>query len=440
MRTAIACGIDYGTSNSSASIAYDDGTVELVPVGKGSMPFSLPSFTYLHRDGNRVSGDEAVQEYLVTGANRTNCEGCDFKNTSLKGKWIHCEQYAPGSSCNDSRLMYALKSELANDLFVRTHSWGRHFYPSGLLSITFRHLKREVDRKAGTPVRRVVLGKPFGFVGAEVGNFEKLQQLAIDRLVEGAEQAGFTEIETAHEPEAAGQVERPPIGNTLVVDFGGGTFDVAVLRRESQSAGVIATALQGSPIGGDDFDALIFDHFVGSQLGVSPRQLFQHWSELRTMAGVRSLLSDRRFGHELGKLRMTGVDTSRVEAIVFGGHAYGFYKAIEQAKLDLSESDSATIAFERAGLSIFATIKREQFEAVIKDSLARIENAIARALVEAHIEGVDIDAVMVTGGSSRIPAFLRMLNLTAPNAYFLPIPPFTAVAEGLGMRAVSLWA
>lgn len=57
MREAIGCGIDFGSSNSAVSVAFDDGSVEIVAVGGGSMPASLRSFIYLHRDGNQQTGE-----------------------------------------------------------------------------------------------------------------------------------------------------------------------------------------------------------------------------------------------------------------------------------------------------------------------------------------------------------------------------------------------
>jgi hypothetical chaperone protein len=70
----IGYGIDFGTSNSSVSVAYADH-VEVLPLGR-SAARTLPSFVYLHRAGRRAAGDEAVKTFLVSGHEKTDCWNC----------------------------------------------------------------------------------------------------------------------------------------------------------------------------------------------------------------------------------------------------------------------------------------------------------------------------------------------------------------------------
>ena len=438
MREAIGCGIDFGSSNSAVSVAFDDGSVELVTVGSGSMPASLRSFIYLHRDGNQQTGEGAIREYLYTGSNRTRCFECD--RVGYGRDHGPCQNYVPFGGCNDSRLMDGLKFMLANEYFSRTHSWGRDFSVEDLVAIIVGHLKRAAEKVAGTRLANVVLGKPFGFVGAEAGDFEALQAMAVQRLVDGARLAGFTTIETMYEAEAAGQVELPPVGYTLALDFGGGTFDVAVLSRETAQASVRIVGLQGAPIGGNEFDGLLFDKYVWKQLGIPETRTSVSKKQLRTLSEVQWLISDRRFRHELAVLSHSGVDTNAVDAIVSGGHAYEFYRQIEEAKLRLSDHDEAKIEFHRPGIAVSATVTRAGFEELIEPALNRIDAAVDRALTEACAIGADVSGVMFTGGSSSIPAFRRRMMTKVPSAHHLELPPFTAVAEGLGRKAVALWS
>jgi len=66
-------GIDFGTSNSSVSVAYPD-RVEVIGLG-GASARTLPSFVYLHRAGRRAAGDEAVRTFLVSGHEKTVAVG-----------------------------------------------------------------------------------------------------------------------------------------------------------------------------------------------------------------------------------------------------------------------------------------------------------------------------------------------------------------------------
>lgn len=440
MRRAVGCGIDLGTSNSSVSVAYEDGSVDVVSVGPNHGSTTLPSYALLHRNGDRQAGANAIRQYLLTGANRTQCYGCDRRFGRASEGRTPCREQQPGGACNDARFIYGLKLDLTNEWLNTTHSWGFDFSIAEILAILLRTLKLAAERHAGTETANVVLGIPFGFVGAEEGEFEYQQRLAISRLVDGCELAGFVEVETLYEPEAAGQLAEPPPGLTAVVDFGGGTFDVAVLEKSIGGSLVTAKALQGAAVGGTDFDGLLFDHYVWHQLGPEKRHLGEYWRHLRTLHGVRFLLADVRFGHLLARLRRQGVDTGSIEEIVYGGRAYDFYRTIESAKHALSFDDRATIAFHRPGISVEATIFRTDFEQLIEPCLHRVESAIDAALDEARVSGYDIDGVMVTGGTSYIPAFRDLIREKFPRAAELPLPPFTAVAEGLGRRAAALWA
>jgi hypothetical chaperone protein len=98
-------------------------------------------------------------------------------------------------------------------------------------------------------IDRVVLGHPVAFVRTEGPQFEELQALAIARLGQAAEKAGFAEIEFLPEPAAAVQDELTPEGVVVALDFGGGTFDVAVVEFSAERADVLA--LQGAAVGGN---------------------------------------------------------------------------------------------------------------------------------------------------------------------------------------------
>src|SRR5262245_41423893 len=107
----IAYAIDFGTTNSSIAIAYPGG-VEIVPVEGGALPQVLPSIVYVHRDRNRAAGREAVEQFLITGSQRTQCSACDLVQWEDGRGHSECRQYRPGGGCHDARLMSALKSEL----------------------------------------------------------------------------------------------------------------------------------------------------------------------------------------------------------------------------------------------------------------------------------------------------------------------------------------
>ena len=451
MKSAVGYGIDFGTSNSSIAIAYDDRTVDVVRIARGGdMPHSLPSIAYLHRSGNRDAGEDAVNEYLITGAHRTRCGVCPLVILDVDGQhYSDCNQYQRSGQCNDSRLITALKSEMTNSAFESTHSWGVDLTMPSLVAIILSNLKARADRTVGHSVSNAVMGHPVAFAGAEGDDFDERQDLAEARLVGAAHAAGLREVELLFEPAAAVLDEPLSPGFSVSADFGGGTYDVAVIEMPEDGVNATVAGLQGAAVGGQDFDALIFDYAVADQIGVNQvvmgrggkRSHLPRWvaSRMRTLAGVRHLLSDQNLSTALNSLDQAGGDITAIDEILHGGQAYAFYQAIEHAKIEISEKDEARIRFARHGISVDAKITRAEFEDMISSHLGAVERATLNAIEEAEIRPEEVHTVLRTGGSSQIPAFVRLLERTFPNAIMREQPVFTSVARGLGIDAARRW-
>jgi len=259
------------------------------------------------------------------------------------------------------------------------------------------------------------------------------QQVALDRLAEGARQAGFEEVALYPEPAAAVLGERLPEGHVLAVDFGGGTFDAAVIEVR---AGVARTlALTGVDIGGERFDAALFEAVVGPALELTslPNWLY---NEMGSRSGVRQLLSDPGVPKVLDRIGGKAAEVAR--AILFEGHAWEFYKAVEDAKIRLSAEEVTRLRFVRRGVRLDVPLLRGQFEAVIKEDLEEVERCLLRAVVEAGLEPGQVTSVLRTGGSSRLPSFQHRLDALF-GGRVSDRDAFTAVAKGLGARAAELW-
>jgi hypothetical chaperone protein len=191
--TPIAYGIDFGTTNSSIAVAYHD-RVDVVPVERGPVAEVLPSIIYLNRDRNRAAGQEAVEQFLVTGSTKTQCGACEHVHFFAGKRESDCRQYKPGGNCLNARLIAGIKSDLSETDLAATHSWASDFALPELVAVVLRRLKREADRHSGSDVRRLVLGHPVVFVGAEGPEFEERQGTALDRIQEAARLAGFQEV------------------------------------------------------------------------------------------------------------------------------------------------------------------------------------------------------------------------------------------------------
>ena len=420
-------GIDFGTSNSSVSVAYADRVEVLGLQGSGSR--TLPSFVYLHRAGRRAAGDEAVRTFLVAGHEKTDCWNCSL---APYGWDTDCRQYRKGGGCNDARLLSGVKHELAKLGFAGTNSWATDFSVGALVGVVLRRLKDEADTATGHVVHSAVLGHPVVFAGADPENRAASDAEAFRRLEAAALEAGFSDVAFLPEPTAAVIGEAARRGVEVAVDFGGGTFDVAVLDSRAEPARVAATA--GIAIGGETLDGVLFEGIVGPALGldVLPNWLF---NELRTASSVRLLMADPGIPAVLS--RIGGGAEEIVRGVLYGGHAYEFYRAIESAKIALSDADATRLEFAPLGLGI--DVRRSAFEAMIRPELDRVLATVHDALKHAVIEPEAVDRVLLTGGSAYIPAFRRDLAGMFGADRLEQRDAFTAVVHGLGVRAQQLW-
>ena len=422
-------GIDFGTSNSAVSIAYAD-RVEVVPLGRSRAAMTLPSFVYLHRAGRRSAGDEAVKTFLKSGHEKTDCWKCPL---APYGWDTDCRQYRKGGGCSDARLLSGVKHELAKLGFAGTNSWAIDFSVGDLVSVVLKRLKQEADEAANEIVKSVVLGHPVVFAGTDPDDRQASNKEAFRRLEEAARTAGFEQIAFLPEPTAAVIGEATHHGVEIAVDFGGGTFDVAIMDSRDGEPRITGTA--GVAVGGEILDGVLFETSVGPALGldVLPSWLF---NELRTSSSVRLLMADPGIPSILARIGGTPADL--VHALLYDGHAYDFYKGIESAKIALSSSEQTELRFPPLGLEI--TLRRSAFEAMIRPELGLVRDAIERALVEAKVTRKDVGRVLLTGGSAYIPAFRADLADTFGPERLEQRDAFTAVVHGLGVRAQQLWA
>jgi hypothetical chaperone protein len=251
------------------------------------------------------------------------------------------------------------------------------------------------------------------------------------------------------EPAAAVQEEELPSGLVVSLDFGGGTFDVAVVNYTEDDAEVIA--LQGAAIGGEQFDQMLFNAKIATELGLqdeyqAPDGSFKRLpnrirANSRSMLDLRGLLADQYVPDVLKRFRSyrNGERLERLERLLYGGFAYQFYEAIEEAKIRLSTEDHTSIEFHRPGFDLNVPIVRSEFEELISQHIEILRATILTALSDAGIEPKDVSRVVRTGGSSAIPAFVEMVVSIFGADFMESRPPFTTVVRGLGYFAQGVW-
>ncbi len=407
----IAYGIDFGTSNSSIAVSYRRNEASLDELTDPG----VPSLLYLDAVGLELVGDTAAQQYLL------------------------------GGDPTQSRLMSSLKSFLADDLFTQTASWGKTWGLEDLTKFILRHLKRQADERLNADVKRVLIGYPVVFVGAEGDQFETLQTLALKRLEMAARLAGFKEVEFLDEPTAALYHDDLTSGINVALDFGAGTFDISIVQyrsRPRRATEVLAT--NGIAIGGDRFDCAVFKLALHRRLGFGDLSYADSIEDACTTAGMLHLVREPNARHRLANYVHNRPRSGLriLKRIIERGQAYALSKAVEKAKIKLSKATTATVELFRpdAGINIQEEICRDDFDESISDDLNQVFEVIDRTLRDAEVSPRDVDQVILTGGSCRIPAFRRRVHSKFRSSRISEVSVASRVALGLAQESRRLWS
>jgi molecular chaperone DnaK len=262
----------------------------------------------------------------------------------------------------------------------------RDYSPQEISAFILRELRRRAESALGRTVSKAVITVPARFTDAQ-------RQATRD----AGEIAGLEVVRIINEPTAAALaygLERSATQRALVYDLGGGTFDVSAIEL---AEGIVEVrASHGDPnLGGDDFDALLAEKLAEA---VEQRH--------RTRA-----MADRR-----AAARLT--------------------QAAERAKIALSDEPYAMVREEHLlkRVHLEEEIPREEFEELIGEPLGRTIQAIDRALADAGWKPKDVEAVLLVGGSTRIPLVKEMVRRHMGTEPRSEIHPDEAVALGAAVQ------
>lgn len=411
----IACGLDFGTSNSAIGVARNK-TAELVPVEADSTLMPSAVFFDYETKGRMLFGDEAISAYVGQ---------------------------------TEGRLMRALKSILGSPLIEEeTLLAGRKVPLKQVVEIFVRHLKHKAEAFAGQEITTVVHGRPVRFVDDDDAADARAQA-----VLEGiAKQVGFRDVAFVYEPIAAAHHYEQTVQSeelALIADIGGGTSDFSIIRvgpqhrdRADRGRDVLATA--GIRVGGTDFDTALNLAAVMPLLGLGtqlvkknlpmPNALYHELAAWPTINFAYTYRNER----ELAELVSLAREPEKVERLLTVvrerlGHRVAF--AVEDAKIALSAEERATVSlmFLEAGLSVDAT--RAEFDRAIETRTERLYRSASECIAAAGLKPAAIDTVFFTGGSSRVPAVRDAIGRAAPSARLASGSDLLSVASGLTQMA-----
>ena len=116
---------------------------------------------------------------------------------------------------------------------------------------------------------------------------------------------------------------------------------------------------------------------------------------------------------------------------------YHLFRAIEQAKVQLSTTQKARIRFREARVDVDVELTRAEFERTIAPLVLRLEETLDGVLAKAEVQPEKIDAVVLTGGTSLIPAVARIFEKRFGAEKLRRSDAFSSVAAGLAAAAAA---
>jgi molecular chaperone DnaK len=371
-------GIDLGTTNSA--IAINDGDVSRILPNKEGDNTTPSVVAYLDDEGKEKLVGPAAKNQATSNPTRTIASvkrvmGLRVKEVPDEVKHV---SYNMVGRPNDPVAVLIGKEKI--------------IMPQEVSSEVLKKLKADAEEASGETITDAVITVPAYFNDGQ----RQATKLA-------GKLAGLNVRRIINEPTAAalayGFRETGEEAKIAVFDLGGGTFDISILEMGSGVIEVKAT--NGDTfLGGDDFDREIVNLLV------------------------------RHFLNEFSvDLRANPVAMQRLK------------EAAEKAKHSLSSEFTTKIseAFlndEEQHLELELT--RPQFEALIEKYLNRVEVCCKKALKDAGLTAKDVDAVVMVGGSTRVPAVNHLAKTIFEKEPDTSLNPDEVVAIGASIQGAIL--
>lgn len=261
---------------------------------------------------------------------------------------------------------------------------GSHtFKAEELSSFILKSLKSDAEAFLGEEVKNVVISVPAYFNDSQ----RKATKIA-------GELAGLTVDRLISEPTAAalayGMQDKPDESKFLVFDLGGGTFDVSVLEHFEGIMDVKSIAGDNF-LGGEDFTTAIKNYFIKEK-----------------------------------KLKVENLSNIELSII---------HKEAELAKQALTNNEIATMNVNINNSSRTLSLSRDMLEDICANVIERLKIPIARALKDANLNRDDLDAIILIGGSSKMPLIRSIVSTIFKKFPYTQINPDEAVALGASIQA-----
>ncbi|MCD6546410.1 MAG: Hsp70 family protein [Thermotogae bacterium] len=348
-------GIDFGTTNSVVAYVDENMKVNVIVNERGSR--LTPSVVYFKNEKQVFVGEMAKSQMLL----------------------------------KPSQTVSKVKRKIGTDHTYKI--FDKKYKPYEIGSLIFSKLKKYSSEFLGMNVEKAVVTVP--------AYFDDNQRQGV---IKAAKLVGIDVVKLLNEPTAAALAYGVPNDEStvLVLDLGGGTFDITLMRQSNGLFEVLTTG-GSTELGGSDFDEILAGWLV---------------DEFQTDTGVD-----------------LSTDPIALQQI---------YNAVERAKIDLSNVNDTNVVIpyialtERGPLHINKILTRELFDSLCKNLIEKIDELIDETLSEADLSPDQVNMLVFSGGASRMP-FFRKLSQKFPNAQIkAEINPDEVVAMGAAVQAAMI--
>jgi molecular chaperone DnaK len=343
-------GIDLGTTFSAMSLVNRFGKPEIIANAEGFA--TTPSVVHFYDNDACVVGEEAVKMVVIDPEN----------------------------------VVRFIKRHMGEEDFT-LEFFGRPYTPQEISALILRKIKEDAEDLLGREIRDAVVTVPAYFHSAQRG-----------ATAEAGTIAGLNVLSIINEPTAAAiayGLDR--IGGEkklLVLDLGGGTFDVTMMEISGTKLSTKASD-GNAELGGKDWDDRILNYVAEQfeeKFGLDPRDDSAPYQEL--------------------------------------------YERCLNAKLTLSTKERAAIPVNYRGKRMAVRITRDQFEDLTRDLVQQCEDTSNIVLEKAGVTWADLDDILLVGGSTRMPMIRNMLKRLSGKEPASGVSPEECVALGASLAGV----
>jgi len=367
-------GIDLGTTNSCVAV-MEGGKPTVIANAEGFR--TTPSVVAYTKNQDKLVGQIAKRQAVM------NPENTFYSVKRFIGRRV--------DEVNEESKEVSYSVEKAgSNVKIKSPVLNKQFAPEEISAEVLRKLAADAGKYLGETVTQAVITVPAYFNDSQ-------RQATKD----AGKIAGLEVLRIINEPTAAALaygLDKKSNERILVFDLGGGTFDVSVLEVGDGVFEVLSTS-GDTHLGGDDFDKVIVDYLADS---------------FKSNEGI-DLRQDKQ-----ALQRLT--------------------EAAEKAKIELSSATESQInlpfitATPEGPKHLDVTLKLADFEKLASKLIDRCRVPVEQALKDAKLSTSELDEVVMVGGSTRIPAVLKLVKDVTGKDPNQTVNPDEVVAVGAAIQ------